>query len=635
MLSPAKHHLKVATDPAANLEQRRGVLALAKDNRSAQRAIRERCREDFLFWSRLFMWQYDPTQTGAWAVGPFTPTPRQEEVVLARPETHAHLAPYDRGVFWCIENKKTMACEKSRWQGATWLYLGVMAWHCGFHAHRDWLCVSRNKDAVDDGSKNALFSKLRYVLAHQPAWLMGPVDSTNSYLFFTRTKSEITGEATTSKAGVGGRASAMFVDEFPEIEFGDVIRDKTALTTHVRFFVGTHLGADTPFDRMCDPAQSPEVVKQQIHWTDGLPEQTAGLYEFDPARPTMPIILDTAYQFPPDYKFVLDGTPSGGPRPGVRSPWYDRKCREMTTPQAVAQNLDIDVTGSAKQVYEAIKMREPFAACRPPLWEGDLACDRRGEELTLAERAGGRLRLWVRPDGFGNLPPARYTAGADVSLGVGATNSCYTAIDGDRSLVVLEWADPWTDIKDFAAICVALCRWLKGDGTAGAYFAWDSAGAVGKKFTQEVMALGYGNIYYNEETEIRFGPAQGVSKNPGWYGMPKQRLSAHIDYRDALYTRKLADRSERCLKECMKYQYDAKTRDVTHPGEKRTNDPTGSGSNHGDLVVTRVIAWMLAKEMAVGGRRAKAGVTSGPEPYTQEWLEALVEMQRQRRDERW
>lgn len=631
MLSPANHHTLLSRDLRQNLKQRRAILKAASGDRAVQNQIIRMCREDILFYINAFVFQHDPSQRGALSMGPFITFPRQEELIVARPKTHGHLGEYDRGILYCLEHDKTMACEKSRWQGASWLFLIVMAWHCGFHDHRDWICISRNEDAVDDGSKKSLFWKLRYVLANQPRWLMGEVASSRLYFHFERSNSEITGEASTAKAGVGGRGSAIFVDEFPEIERGQEVREKTALTANSRFFVGTHLGSGTPFDKMCNPAMSPEIVRQRLHWTDGLAEQRDGMYQADPDHPGRVVFLDKGYKFPADYPYVLDGRPTGGPRPGVRSPWYDRKCQEIGDPRAVAQNLDVDVAGSAKQFFDPVQIRSLVAASCDPVWEGEVDFDKAGNLMKIQEARGGRLRLWVRPDGFGNLPTARYTAGCDVSGGTGATNSCFTAIDGDRSLVVAEWADPRTDEKDFAALCVALCRWLKDEDGSGAYFGWDSGGAPGAKFSVRMAEIGYGNIYYNDNDLIKYTTGR-VERKPGWYGTNEQRYRSLVDYRNAIYSRVLADRSERCLKECLLFEYDAKTGDVKHAGESRNNDPTGARKNHGDLVISRIIAWMLAKEMAEGGRRAKV-VETGPQPGTMDWLMRLEEGYRRQLEE--
>lgn len=631
MLSPGNHHRLMSRDLETNLKQRKELYELARGNKAVQRRLVQMCKEDILFYLLAFAWQHDPSKSGVFAVAPFITFPRQEELLVARPETHRHLYPYDRGVLWCIDHDKTMACEKSRWQGASWLFLFVMNWHCGFHEYRDWLCVSRNEDAVDDGSKKSLFWKLRYIQASQPSWLMGEIESTKLYFHFKRTGSEITGEASTAKAGVGGRGSAIFVDEYPEIEKGQEVREKTALTANCRFFVGTHLGAGTPFAQMCDPRQSPEVVRQRLHWTEGLDHQRAGMYCADPENPGIPKLLDPSYEFPPDYPFILEGSPTGGHRPGVRSPWYDRKCAEIGDSRAVAQNLDIDVAGAAKQFFDPLKISQLIAEAKPPVWEGEVEHDRQGQFLGLTPAKGGRLKLWVRPDGFGNLPASRYCTGADVAGGTGATNSCFAAIDGDRQFKVLEWADPRTDEKQFAAMCVALCRWLKWPDGGGAYFGWDNSGQNGSRFCNAIQELQYGHIYFNEEDLAVKG--LGKSRKAGWYGSNNQRYDLLKEYRRAIYERVLADRSEECLRETLLFEYDKKTGVVQHTGEIRNNDPTGAGKNHGDMVIATGIAWMLAKDMAEGGRRSKQAEASGPAPQSIEWLEALAQGWRRSREE--
>lgn len=634
MLSPGQHHLLMSRDLKRNLRQRRELLKAATRDVGVRRRLVQMCREDILFWINFAGWQYDPSQSSAESMGPFITFPRQEELLIARPKTHKHLAPYDRGILWCIEHDKTMAVEKSRWQGASWLFLFVQAWHCLFHEYRDWLTISRKEKAVDDKSKNSLFQKLRYILEHLPHWMIGEYDTSKLYFHFAGTKSEITGEATTSAAGVGGRASSIFIDEFPEIEHGQEVREKTALTANSRFFVGTHLGSGTPFDQMCDSAQSPEIVRQRLHWTDGLAEQRAGMYTADPDRPGLPRFLDKTYKFPADYPFVLDGSPTGGHAPGVRSPWYDRKCQEIGDPRAVAQNLDIDVAGSAKQFFDPIQMRALIMQARPPVWEGEVDFDRQGNLLKMQPETGGRLRLWVQPDGFGNLPPSRYCGGADVSGGTGATNSCFSAIDGPQSLVVLEWADSGTQEHEFAALCVALCRWLKDGDGGGAYFGWDNAGYAGAKFRIAMSEIGYGNIYYNDDELIKFTTGR-VERKPGWYGSNDKRYQALKDYRNALYDRTLADRSDRCLREALRFEYDLKTGAVKHAFESRSRDPTGAGTNHGDMVISRIIAWMLAKEMGAGGRKAKYQADNNAQPGSMDWLLALEAGYKRQLEEAW
>lgn len=267
MLSPGKHHERVPRSLHANLLYRRKILDAAEGDRCVQHELVRMCKEDCLFFINTFVWQYNPSLAlfgGAAAVHPFITFPAQERTIVARPETHRG-EEYDRGILWCIENNKTGAMEKSRWQGASWLCLIVEDWLCGFHDDVKVLNISRNEDAVDDGTADSLFWKLRYMHDQFPSWLMGDVESSKLYFGYPQTHSENTGTATTKKAGVGGRATWIVADEFPEIDQGQAIREKTALTANSRLFVGTHLGVGTPFQIMCDPKQSPEIEIGRAH----------------------------------------------------------------------------------------------------------------------------------------------------------------------------------------------------------------------------------------------------------------------------------------------------------------------------------------------------------------------------------
>lgn len=620
-LSTGTHHLDVSRDLIKNLEQRQAIIALARNDPIIQRRLVQWCKDDLIFYANLFVFAFDPSKKGIDAALPWITFPFQEDAALARPDTHAHLRPFDRGILWCYENDKTMACEKSRWQGASWWFLIIQNWLCGFHPYVQTMNVSRNEDAVDDGTRNSLFWKLRYIQDRQPDWLMGEIPTTKLYFHFNRTDSEITGEASTAKAGVGGRASVLFVDEYPEIERAQEVREKTALTTNCRFFNGTHLGVGTPFQKMCDPEQSPEIVRIRMHWTQH-PEQSRGMYEYDPIHPTKPILRDPTYVYPDDFKFILDGNPTGGPRPGVRSPWYDAKDAEMGDRRATAMNLDISPEGAAKQFFDAMKIRSAMASmCQPPVWVGDVRYDHKGTFLGLVEGPQGRLRLWVRPKADGTLPAARYTAGADVSAGTGATNSCFAGIDGDRSSKVLEWMDPYTVETEFAQISVALCRLMADEDGNPAHFGWDSSGQQGTKFEKAVIDLGYRHIYYNESEVTRMGVGPKTVR-PGWYGSNTQRYSLLVDYRQALYDRLLTDRSESCLRETLLFEYDRTTKTVKHAKETRSNDPSGARENHGDMVIATGIGWMLAKDMAEGGKKSFSR-NENPQMGTLDWLLAL------------
>lgn len=625
MLSPGRYYEHVPTELEANLRFRLALLDAAEGDRDVQAELWRMCKDDILFWIRAFVFQFNPSkakQGGAATRHPFIPFPAQERVLIARPETHKAWRPHDRGLLWCYENDKTGVVEKSRWQGMSWLLLIVESWLLIFHDDVQVLNISRNEGSVDDGTKDSLYWKVRYIHDHLPTWMLGRVESVKLFFDHKRTNSQRTGTATTRKAGVGGRASWLSCDEFPEIDEGQIIREKTALTADCRIFVGTHLGVGTPFQMMCDPRLSPEIVRMRLHWTDN-PEQYAGAYEFDPANPAVPILLDKNYKHPADYKFVLDGTPVGGPRPGVRSPWYDRKCVEIGDSRAIAMNLDISPEGAAKQFFDPLRVRHYMEEyCRNPIWVGDVQYDRAGKFERLVANKSGFTKVWVQPNGEGRFPAARYTVGVDISMGQGASNSCIAVINGDTSMKVLEFANSSTEPKDLARLAVAICDLFR-DGEGGpAKMGWDSCGPTGNAFRNAVLALSFRNFCYDGEYEEQAGPVKALSK-PGWYGDPDAKYNLIDDYKRALMSGTLIDRSQDCLEETLSFETDKGSRRVVHAKEMRNNDPTGARENHADLVIATGIAWMMAKEMAAGGKRSLAAISATIQPNTVEWLEAL------------
>jgi len=422
-ISPGQWHLDVPRELGKNKEMRLKILDMAEGNPAVQRELCSMCKLDILFYINLFVYQFNPTERIASAIDPFITWPAQERLLMARPETHAKWQPYDRGILWCYENEETLVIEKSRWQGASWLQLIFQDWLCVFNPFVQVLNISRNEDAVDDGTKDSLFWKLRYMHDRLPRWMTGDIESMKLYFHFHKTDSEVTGTASTAKAGVGGRASLVNVDEFPEIEKAPEVRQKTAMTANCRIFTGTHLGVGTEFQRMCDPKQSPEIVRQRLHWTDN-PTQNQGLYEFDSLNPSRPILHDKSFKYPDGFQFILDGTPTGGPRPGVRSPWYDKKAAGMGDDRAVAMNLDISPEGAAKQFFNGLKIRNIITECaRSPLWVGEVVYDRQGRFESIYQDDNGRLKLWIQPMGNGRLPVSRYTMGTDISSGFGGKGS--------------------------------------------------------------------------------------------------------------------------------------------------------------------------------------------------------------------
>jgi hypothetical protein len=164
--------------------------------------------------------------------------------------------------------------------GASWMFLLFEDWLALFHDNVQAFNLSRSADAVDDNTRNSLFEKIRYVHAHLPGWMLRGAYDVKHFFGFPATESEIAGEASTGRSGSGGRASVVFVDEFPEIKEAQKVRQNTASIADTRFFNGTHLGVGTEFH---DMVQTPELVHLQFHWTRH-PDKNRRLYSWDKER---------------------------------------------------------------------------------------------------------------------------------------------------------------------------------------------------------------------------------------------------------------------------------------------------------------------------------------------------------------
>lgn len=583
MLSSGKYHQQVPRDVVKNLLYRREVLLRAAQDRQLQRALIEACRRDILFYVNTFVWQLNPRKKGS-EVGPFVTWDFQDEAFLK--------------VLLHVERDEDLLIEKSREMGASWLCLIVMDWLCLFHHWKKFLVISHTEDAVDrPGDSDSLFWKVQFMHDHLPAWLVGEASKAKLSFNYPRTSSSMNGAATTARAGVGGRATAAFLDEFSKQRDDFAILGQTADTTGCRIFNGTHYGLGTAFYEL---TLRPDLKKLVMHWTQH-PDKRQGLYHYDPDLKRV-VPHDPSYQYPPDYRFVTDGTPTGGPFPGLRSPWYDRECARRGNSRDVAMHLDIDPQGSTSQFFNAITIRTlQNTVTRSPVWTGELHYDRdRARPLGLVKVDGGNLRLWFQPDADGKVPAARYAMGADIAVGTGATPSCLSIGNADTGEKVAEYSNAHISPEHLAAYAVSLC-WLFGDlNRTGALFAWEMAGP-GLKFGKEVVErYGYTNIYYRID---EFDGRAKRSDKPGWYPAPNAKNLLLSDYRAALESRQFLNQSFDALKECLAFEYGPRG-DVFHGGERNTADPTKARENHGDMTIADALLWKMMMQLGTTDRTA-------------------------------
>ncbi len=285
--------------------------------------------------------------------------------------------------------------------------------------------------------------------------------------------------------------------------------------------------------------------------------------------------------------------PLGGPYPGIRSPWYDRKCIEIGSDRGIAIELDIDPRGSVEQFFDSMMVRElVLTYCCDPYWEGDIHYDRdSGHFLELVPQKGGPLRLWCTlPEGKPEV--GAYGFGGDVSAGSGATPSVFSGINFRTGEKVAEYRNARILPEDLAPVVTALGYLFCTKEGKPARLAWEVPGpgmTLGKRIAD---VLNYPNCYYRQSNVITEGGH--TSEMPGWYNQTETLAMLMREYRAALSARQFINRSERAMNETADYKYGSSGQ-IEHGRAANKNDPSGARVNHGDHVIADGIAWKLCQ----------------------------------------
>lgn len=587
------------------------------------------CRDDIFFFIRVFVWQFNPRRPGR-EVEPFVDWDFQGPLVrkiLDSVECHCHQDP--------AVHQHDLVIEKSREMGATWVCLIVALWLALFHPNKQVLMISRNEKAVFGEDPDSLFWKLDFMLRHLPAWLTGGNASVHGKArearghgiqrlkrsFTFPNGSSITGEASTGKAGVGGRATLMFIDEFSQIDEAEEVLGRTSDTTGCRIFNGTHLGTGTAFFKLTRREDMPKLV---LHWTQH-PQKRKGLYHTVDRKV---VYDDRVCKHQEDYPFVLDGGPTGGPYPGLRSPWYDWQCSRKMDARKVAMDLDIDPMGSKHQFFDPIRVQSQRRGdSSPPYWVGRLQHDpATAMPELLVKDPGGKLKLWVIPDLHGRVPVGKYAMGVDVSAGTGATPSCL-ALMNDRGEQVLEYASAVDGPDELAILGVALCRHFADWDGSGARLGWEVNGP-GARFGKRILELGYRNLLYHDKS---LSAIPKPTDKPGFFPSPDAKRAILEEFRSAWFGGRLLIRSDEVMAEALNFVY-TDIGKVDHDRLVLEDDPAGSRENHGDRIIAAAIMWLTGKSRVF--RPPEEKDSDGPRPCTLAWRRQMAQNVR-REQEAW
>lgn len=624
MLALGTHHTAVPRDLKQNLAFRRHILKAAEKSEAVQRALHEVCRHDVLFFINAFCWTYDPRRPPGRRLRPFITFECQEKAIVGA--TDPVTGKHSYGIMECIRDQKDGFIEKSRDMGASWICIYVDNHGALFEGRSQFFMISRNKDAVDrSDDPDSLFWKIDFCIEHLPTWMVGAVDQKPMLRAFEN-GSRITGQATTENAGVGGRCTAAFFDEFSKIRQSRAIYADTADTTNCRIFNGTHTGTDSMFFEL---SQRSDIRKIRLHWSMH-PDKARGSYQTVGGKLT---ILDKSYIFPPDYEFDLSGLP-GGPYAGIRSPWYDEQVRKRRDPRSIAMNLDIDPQGASSQVYDMMTLSRLISEAVPYSWRGDLEYSRdSGEPIRLVESEDGPLRLWLTLTHNGCVPYADYAAGVDISNGTGATPSTISIGDAGRGVKVAEYANAFILPDDFARLTVALCRLFRAESGNGAALCWEQPGP-GIVFGNRVLALGYRNIYYHRDNR-KVPWAKKRVDTPGWPSNQDEIIFLHSDYREGLFRGDLTNRSARSLSQLKFFVYVDDVPEHSRASDDDEDDPNLGRESHGDIAIADALMWKMAKGKCVAKQAQETAKQPEKRFGTLEWRMRMHEDRRRERELGW
>lgn len=612
MLSPGQYHKQVPRHPLQNLLFRQFILESCEDSEFRE-GIMEMCRRDFVFFVDVFAIQFNRNPSIGDEIGPFICWEWQEEYALETIDV-------------VIEKRRSMVWEKSREMSGTWLALLIGLWLCLLHENKKVVCMSHTIDAVDKpGEDDTLFAKFDFILEHLPKFMTEGMQRLSGLISF-RGRSSISATASTKTAGVGSRVSLLILDEFSKYQQAAAVLSQTK-ATGPRLFIGTHYGVGTVY---YDLTVRPDIYKKIFHWSMH-PEKRKGLYRYNTLTRKVDV-LDTSYAFPRGYQFVTDGTPEGGPFPGLRSVWYDEECRDPTvTGRDIAMHQDIDAKGATSQYFDSSIINSLKRNCVDPWFEGDIQYDPDTHKpLGFVSRPGGPVRLWCNLDLEGKPPVARYGGGGDVAAGTGNTPSCLSFINSQTGVKACEYVDPNIKPEQFSVVAFALC-WMFTDANGmPPLFAWESNGSVGSVFGKEFMKLGYTNVYCRESSSSEAGDRFAKqTTTPGWWNTNNRNVEQMLSpYRAALQRGEVTNHSLYALEECLSYSYQDGAEGVAHSRRKNPSDPSSARENHGDIVISDGLAWKMCQKLG----KVQIATPKEPPPsiYTLAGRRKLWEMKRQK-----
>jgi hypothetical protein len=582
-------------DPLENLRWRIACRERCLTDKRFRNAFTEACFADPIFFFNACLWVFEPR--AKIKTLPFCTWEHQEPVILAMDRTIDEALEYRKPV--------SLTVKKSRAQGGTFIYLGVILRRAlkepGFSAG----LVTRNEESVDSRTDHsAVMWKLAWMLDRLPKWMLPPAPGfPNGY---SRNSTEHTigipngaifsGYAATADVARGGRTTVFAFDEPGSEEFIAGNKDYKILSsvshvTDCTLLVST-FGSDTGafYESATDPDNKRVVT---LDWKDN-PEHSKDSYVIRDTEATAirPEEAGSVKEYIRTHSRELRSIERRGHKMQgkVRSPWYDAHCLQPgATPRFVARELDMDPRGAVGKLFDPalldlVKQRD----VRPPIWQGKPVFDSETLKLKgLVARSDGPLKLWFKPGIDNSAPLGPFTVGCDIAMGSDgeySSNSVAHILDDRTGEQVGEYTIMGMNSILFADVAVGLCLWLKK-----ALLGWEDSG-VSAPFAKQVTEVRcYGNVYYREVAEIG---SRKKSRKVGWANRKDEdKADLFEQMAIGMESGDYTVRSEELVRECGEYEWE-KGKIIHRPTKNRE----GSEKAHGDRCIGAGVAWLVYSE---------------------------------------
>jgi hypothetical protein len=249
---------------------------------------------------------------------------------------------------------------------------------------------------------------------------------------------------------------------------------------------------------------------------------------------------------------------------------------------------------------------------QPPVWEGEPVVIE--GHLRLRQQTNGPLKLWFKPGLDDGPPSGRFALAADIATGSGGPESGNSALVGGNATTteqVLEYTDPRISETRLARLAVAICRWLHD-----ALLIWEATGPTGKRFSNEIQEIGYGNLWLRPREDVR---SHELTQKPGWVNSAtRDKVDLFDAFWVAMDENRFTPRSTEMLVECGGWEWD---------GEKVVY----RGIAHGDRVIAGGLCCKAMHELTLAGLSTQTVGSATASWGTPMWRKMQREQSRQAR----